>query len=221
MFEGALARPPQERRHSSTSMPKTMIRCSAREIESLLAAHDERGRFPERHTARPAAARTMPPSVNESRASHRMRLAPGTIAWCVHHCGALGAGGMGEVYRARDTRLDRQVAIKVLLVRAAPMRRGAARFEREARAISQLSHPHICSALRRRLATTADASALPRHGAARGRDAARPGSRAGRCRSTQALPRRSRSPTRSTRRTPGHRPSRPEAGQRHAHEAPA
>jgi len=56
----------------------------------------------------------------------------------------LGAGGMGEVYRARDTRLDRTVAIKVLssqLVANAELR---ARFEREARIISQLQHPHIC-----------------------------------------------------------------------------
>jgi serine/threonine protein kinase len=57
----------------------------------------------------------------------------------------LGAGGMGEVYRARDTRLERAVAIKVLPsdVSASPEVRQ--RFEREARTISQLSHPHICA----------------------------------------------------------------------------
>jgi serine/threonine protein kinase len=55
-----------------------------------------------------------------------------------------GAGGMGEVYRARDTRLERTVAIKVLpshFISSADMKM---RFEREARAISQLQHPHIC-----------------------------------------------------------------------------
>jgi serine/threonine protein kinase len=58
---------------------------------------------------------------------------------------AIGAGGMGEVYKARDTRLDRSVAIKILPpeVSADPDRR--ARFEREAKTIASLSHPHICS----------------------------------------------------------------------------
>lgn len=56
----------------------------------------------------------------------------------------LGAGGMGEVYRARDTRLNRDVAIKVLPEHLSQSPELRERFEREARAISQLSHPHIC-----------------------------------------------------------------------------
>jgi len=68
-----------------------------------------------------------------------MRLGPYEVL------GPLGAGGMGEVWRARDTRLDRTVAIKVLPegFAADPERR--ARFEREARAASALNHPHICT----------------------------------------------------------------------------
>jgi eukaryotic-like serine/threonine-protein kinase len=56
----------------------------------------------------------------------------------------LGAGGMGEVYRARDTRLDRTVAIKILTQGLADTPEVRQRFEREARAVSSLSHPHIC-----------------------------------------------------------------------------
>src|SRR5215471_2529036 len=58
---------------------------------------------------------------------------------------ALGAGGMGEVYRARDTRLDRNVAIKILAAQTATHPELRQRFEREARAISALNHPHICT----------------------------------------------------------------------------
>ncbi len=57
----------------------------------------------------------------------------------------IGSGGMGEVYRARDTRLDRMVAVKVLSGGSRDRSRARDRFEREARAISSLSHPHICA----------------------------------------------------------------------------
>ncbi len=73
-----------------------------------------------------------------------MAFQPGTLLGPYEVLAPLGAGGMGEVYRARDTRLDRTVAIKVLhsaLVATPDLK---ARFEREARVISQLQHPNIC-----------------------------------------------------------------------------
>ena len=57
----------------------------------------------------------------------------------------LGAGGMGEVYKARDTRLDRTVAIKVLPEHISQKPQLRVRFEREARAVSSLNHAHICT----------------------------------------------------------------------------
>src|SRR5215471_2511442 len=74
-----------------------------------------------------------------------MSLPSGTKLGPYEISSALGAGGMGEVYRARDTRLDRSVAIKVLPDHLASNTEARQRFEREARAISNLSHPHVCT----------------------------------------------------------------------------
>ena len=57
----------------------------------------------------------------------------------------IGAGGMGEVYQARDTRLNRRVAIKVLPAHLANDAQARERFEQEARAVAGLNHPHICT----------------------------------------------------------------------------
>src|SRR5213593_1709677 len=57
---------------------------------------------------------------------------------------AIGAGGQGEVYKARDTRLNRTVAIKVLSAHFSDNAEMKARFEREAQTIAGLNHPHIC-----------------------------------------------------------------------------
>ena len=109
------------------------------EVESLLAAHQAAGRFARdrrwRHCLRPPLRR----SVTASALASGTRLGPYEIV------GPLSAGGMGELFRARDTRLGRDVAIKVPFAAVAgdPARRQ--RFQREARAIATLNHPHICT----------------------------------------------------------------------------
>ena len=73
-----------------------------------------------------------------------MAILPGKRLGPYEILSAIGAGGMGEVYRARDTRLDRIVAIKVLPTHLADRSELRERFEREARTIASLNHPHIC-----------------------------------------------------------------------------
>jgi serine/threonine protein kinase/Tol biopolymer transport system component len=72
-----------------------------------------------------------------------MSLSPGRRLGPYEIVSPLGAGGMGEVYRARDTKLDREVAVKVLPARLAEDQKALARFEREAKAVAALSHPSI------------------------------------------------------------------------------
>jgi len=74
-----------------------------------------------------------------------MTLAAGTKLGPYEITGAIGAGGMGEVYCAKDTRLDRVVAIKILPDHLASRAELRERFEREARTIASLNHPHICT----------------------------------------------------------------------------
>jgi eukaryotic-like serine/threonine-protein kinase len=73
-----------------------------------------------------------------------MELSAGTRLGPYEVVAALGAGGMGEVYRARDTRLDRSVAIKILPSHLSSNSELKSRFEREARTLSSVTHPHIC-----------------------------------------------------------------------------
>src|SRR2546426_1822614 len=74
-----------------------------------------------------------------------MAVAPGTKLGPYEVALPLGAGGMGEVYRAKDSRLGRDVAIKVLPQHLSSNPEVRARFEREAKTVSSLNHPHICT----------------------------------------------------------------------------
>ncbi|MGE5277747.1 MAG: protein kinase domain-containing protein, partial [Acidobacteriota bacterium] len=74
-----------------------------------------------------------------------MTLAPGNRLGPYEILSPLGAGGMGEVWKARDTRLERTVAVKVLPAQLSASPESRQRFEREARTIAQFSHPHICA----------------------------------------------------------------------------
>ena len=74
-----------------------------------------------------------------------MPLAPGARLGPYEILSLVGAGGMGEVYKSRDTRLNRTVAIKILPDSLAADPSFRERFDREARTISQLDHPHVCA----------------------------------------------------------------------------
>src|SRR5262245_50176131 len=74
-----------------------------------------------------------------------MPLSDGTRLGCYEIAAAIGAGGMGEVYRARDTKLNRDVALKVLPDAFALDAERLARFKREAQVLASLNHPHIAA----------------------------------------------------------------------------
>src|SRR3979411_2346241 len=74
-----------------------------------------------------------------------MALPPGVRLGAYEIVALIGAGGMGEVYKARDTRLERTVAVKVLPQHLSTSAEVRHRVEREAKPISQLSHAHICA----------------------------------------------------------------------------
>jgi serine/threonine protein kinase len=74
-----------------------------------------------------------------------MTIAPGSRLGPYEIVSAIGAGGMGEVYRARDRKLDRDVAIKVLPESVASDSDALARFQRDAKGVAALSHPNILS----------------------------------------------------------------------------
>ncbi|PYQ41054.1 MAG: hypothetical protein DMF77_17005 [Acidobacteria bacterium] len=145
LIGAALERPPEAR----AAFLKTA--CAGdeglrHEVESLLAARDEAGGFlsePARLAEDDQASRASPDRSSEATTSARLAL--GTRLGPYEVLSFLSAGGMGEVYKARDTRLDRTVAIKVLPSDFAADPDRIRRFEQEARAVSKLNHPHICA----------------------------------------------------------------------------
>jgi TolB-like protein len=132
VFEEALALPPAARDEYLARA------CGAdasmrRQVEGLLASHAGGSGFLERPAIDAFAA-----DLASSRLEGR-RLGPYEVQT------RIGAGGMGEVYKAHDTRLGRTVALKVLLPTASSDGSSRERFEREARAVAALTHPHICT----------------------------------------------------------------------------
>jgi serine/threonine protein kinase len=131
LYHAALARPAGERERFLAEQ------CGAdndlrREVESLLAHADPADEFLEEPALEPKPPR-------------RARVRPGESLGHYQILDLIGVGGIGEVYRARDSRLGRMVAIKVLTEEVANDRKFRARFDREARTIARLAHSHICT----------------------------------------------------------------------------
>jgi eukaryotic-like serine/threonine-protein kinase len=140
VFQEALERPPEDRLARARDLCGDDGPLLAA-VTSLLAAHQEAGTFAERPVEEVRNALSEIDPGNQKAAA----LPPGTRAGVYEIQSLLGAGGMGDVYAGRDTRLDRAVAIKVLRSPGGGERAARERFEREARAIASLSHPHICT----------------------------------------------------------------------------
>ncbi len=140
VFQAVLERPADDR----AAMLETLCagdRDLQAAVEALLGAHAQAGSLGERPALEWLSSLPVESGdlVVESPLQPGERLGPYEIE------SELGAGGMGIVYRARDTRLGRTVAIKVLPAELRVDHARYQRFEREARAIATLDHPHICA----------------------------------------------------------------------------
>jgi serine/threonine protein kinase len=140
LFDEAVKQPPSDRdAHLRRACAQDLE--LYREVTSLLS-HDADGTTDESWAARAAEALLEERSRLQPFA---VPLTPGARLGPYEIAAPIGAGGMGEVYKARDTRLDRTVAIKILPAAIPDDADQRARFEREARAVAALNHPHICT----------------------------------------------------------------------------
>jgi Tol biopolymer transport system component len=139
IFHSALAQPLHERADFVRAACSEDVALK-RDVESLLAAHADAAGFAERPAIEAFAEIDSPTRGHDTRA-----LAPGDQLGAYRIVEPLDAGGMGEVYRAHDTRLGREVAIKVLPWALSSDPERIARLEREARLLAAVNHPHIAT----------------------------------------------------------------------------
>src|SRR5688572_18746710 len=141
LFDAALDRRPAER-------AEFLARSCAgdhdlrQEVERLIEAYEQAGDLGATPAFRVAAA-TLSPSLPAGATAAAGTLGPGARLGRYEVVALVGSGGMGDVYRARDPQLGREVAIKVLRHRGEVSAEQLKRFEREARAVGALSHPNI------------------------------------------------------------------------------
>jgi serine/threonine protein kinase/Tol biopolymer transport system component len=148
LFQAAIEHPPEERDAFLSSAAGDDVELR-REVESLLASDAEAIGFLDRLQAiGPVMGAQIPGVLDASvtvTAASRLLLSAGRVIGSYEVVGKLGAGAMGEVYRARDTRLNRDVALKVVAGLFPDDPNRLARFRREAQLLAALNHPNIAA----------------------------------------------------------------------------